>query len=290
MLTKTEFEKALTAKQEKTERYLQTALPEDGLLQKTVTEAMAYSLLSGGKRIRPVLVLATCEALSGNEDAALPFAAALEMIHTYSLIHDDLPAMDNDDLRRGKPTNHKVYGEATAILAGDALLNYAFETALAAPFDERGKIAILTVLARAAGVYGMIGGQTVDLEGEKRALTFDELRHMHAMKTGALISAAVAIGALAAGKSEDTFASYAENLGLAFQLKDDILDATSTTEALGKPVGSDEKNEKSTFIRLCGMDETKRMLEDATKSAIDGLNGESEFLEMFARYLLERKN
>ncbi|MBQ2942021.1 MAG: polyprenyl synthetase family protein [Clostridia bacterium] len=287
-----DFLKELSAKQEKINNYLENAIKGEGLLQKEITEAMNYSLLAGGKRIRPVLMMATCEALGLLEDEVLPFAAALEMIHTYSLIHDDLPSMDNDDLRRGKPTNHVVFGEATAILAGDALLNFAFETALSAPFDAEKKIKAVSVMGKASGYLGMIGGQVVDLEGEKRRLSADELTKMHAMKTGALIKAATGMGCALAGRDESLLSDYSANLGLAFQLKDDILDETSTAEELGKNIGSDAKNEKTTFITLYGMKKAEELLEETTNKAIKALEKieDSEFLEEFAMYLLKRRS
>lgn len=287
-----DFLKELSAKQEKINNYLENAIKGEGLLQKEITEAMNYSLLAGGKRIRPVLMMATCEALGLSEDEVLPFAAALEMIHTYSLIHDDLPSMDNDDLRRGKPTNHVVFGEATAILAGDALLNFAFETALLAPFDAEKKLKAVSVMGKASGYLGMIGGQVVDLEGEKRRLSADELTKMHAMKTGALIKAATGMGCALAGRDESLLSDYSANLGLAFQLKDDILDETSTAEELGKNIGSDAKNEKTTFITLYGMEKTKELLEETTNKAIKALEKieNSGFLKEFAMYLLKRRS
>ncbi len=286
-----DFLKELSKKQEKVNDYLENLINGDGLLQKRITEAMNYSLLAGGKRIRPVLMMAVAEALGEDEDAVLPFAAALEMIHTYSLIHDDLPAMDNDDLRRGKPTNHVVYGEAMAILAGDALLNLAFETALSAPFDGEKKLKAVALMGKASGYLGMIGGQVVDLEGEDRKLSLSELKKMHSMKTGALIKAAAEMGAVLSGQEESLLSEYAENLGLAFQLKDDILDETATVEELGKNIGSDLKNDKSTFISLCGMEKTEAMLEEATNKAVSALKKteNNEFLKEFAMYLLQRR-
>lgn len=281
-----EFEK----KQHLAEAYLASILPKESLRQGEVVRAMRYSLSSGGKRIRPVLTLAACEALGGREEEALPFAGAVEMIHTYSLIHDDLPCMDDDDLRRGRASNHKVFGEATALLAGDALLTYAFESVLASPLDKERKTEALYVLAHHAGVFGMIGGQVLDMEGERQPLSADDLGAMHAMKTGALIRAAVSMGCLAAGGEALALDAYAEALGRAFQLKDDLLDATATTAQLGKTAGSDEKNDKSTFLRLYGKTRTQAMLDEATQKAIDALDGRSLFLKQLAVYLLERKN
>lgn len=271
------------------ESYLSEILPPEDIVKGDIVKAMDYSLNSGGKRIRPVIAIGSAEALGGKAEEVLPFAAAIEMIHTYSLIHDDLPCMDNDDLRRSKPTNHKVFGEGIATLAGDALLNYAFETALASDTDGEKKIKALKIIAKASGVYGMIGGQVLDLEGEKRKLSSDEIKKMYSMKTGALIKAAAAVGAVAAGAPEDFFDVYSENLGLAFQLKDDILDETSTTEEIGKPVKSDEKNSKSTFVTVFGEKETEKLLEEATEKAILSLPENCLFLKELALYLLKRE-
>ena len=271
------------------DEYIKSVLPKEKLPQKEIVKAMDYSLSSGGKRIRPVIAIFAAKSLGAGSESVMPYAAAIELIHTYSLIHDDLPCMDNDDLRRGRPTNHKVFGEATAVLAGDALLNFAFETALMADTEPEKKIALLKIIARSAGLYGMIGGQILDMEGEKRKLAADEIRLMQNLKTGALIKAAAAIGAVTAGERKEFFDVYAENLGLAFQLKDDILDVTATTEELGKPVLSDEKNEKSTFVSLYGVDGTKRLLEETTEKAIASLPEGAELLKELALYLLERK-
>lgn len=271
------------------DEYIKSVLPKEKLPQEEIVKAMDYSLSSGGKRIRPVIAIFAAKSLGAGSESVMPYAAAIELIHTYSLIHDDLPCMDNDDLRRGRPTNHKVFGEATAVLAGDALLNFAFETALMADTEPEKKIALLKIIARSAGLYGMIGGQILDMEGEKRKLAADEIRLMQNLKTGALIKAAAAIGAVTAGERKEFFDVYAENLGLAFQLKDDILDVTATAEELGKPVLSDEKNEKSTFVSLYGVDGTKRLLEETTEKAIASLPEGAELLKELALYLLERK-
>lgn len=271
------------------DEYIKSVLPKEKLPQEEIVKAMDYSLSSGGKRIRPVIAIFAAKSLGAGSESVMPYAAAIELIHTYSLIHDDLPCMDNDDLRRGRPTNHKIFGEATAVLAGDALLNFAFETALMADTEPEKKIALLKIIARSAGLYGMIGGQILDMEGEKRKLAADEIRLMQNLKTGALIKAAAAIGAVTAGERKEFFDVYAENLGLAFQLKDDILDVTATTEELGKPVLSDEKNEKSTFVSLYGVDGTKRLLEETTEKAIASLPEGAELLKELALYLLERK-
>ena len=284
-----DFIKELNSAVSLADEYIKSVLPKEKLPQEEIVKAMDYSLSSGGKRIRPVIAIFAAKSLGAGSESVMPYAAAIELIHTYSLIHDDLPCMDNDDLRRGRPTNHKVFGEATAVLAGDALLNFAFETALMADTEPEKKIALLKIIASSAGLYGMIGGQILDMEGEKRKLAADEIRLMQNLKTGALIKAAAAIGAVTAGERKEFFDVYAENLGLAFQLKDDILDVTATTEELGKPVLSDEKNEKSTFVSLYGVDGTKRLLEETTEKAIASLPEGAELLKELALYLLERK-
>ncbi len=262
--------------------------------QKTIYDAMEYSLFSGGKRIRPVLC-AACAELFGNAEDAMPFGCALEMIHTYSLIHDDLPCMDDDDLRRGKPTNHVVYGEAMAVLAGDALLNYAFETVLrhsqvAPALTLEG----LKILAESSGTEGMIGGQVIDLESEGTAIDSVTLMAMHVCKTGALIMAAAKMGALIGGGTKEdvlNMEKFARYLGVAFQIKDDILDVESTTDVLGKPVGSDSENEKTTFVTLYGLEQSKKMLEDYTRKAVEVLEtygDRAEFLRGLSDFLLKR--
>ncbi len=284
-----DFIKELNSAVSLADEYIKNILPKEKLPQEEIVKAMDYSLSSGGKRIRPAIAIFAAKSLGASSESVMPYAAAIELIHTYSLIHDDLPCMDNDDLRRGRPTNHKVFGEATAVLAGDALLNFAVETALMADTEPEKKIALLKIIARSAGLYGMIGGQILDMEGEKRKLSADEIRLMQNLKTGALIKAAAAVGAVTAGEKEDFFDVYAENLGLAFQLKDDILDVTATTEELGKPVLSDEKNEKSTFVSLYGVDGTKKLLEETTEKAIASLPDDAVLLKELALYLLKRK-
>lgn len=260
--------------------------------------AERYSLLAGGKRIRPTLVLEFCRLLGGTDAAALPFAAAVEMVHTYSLIHDDLPCMDDDDLRRGRPTCHKQFGESTALLAGDGLLTRAFEvlasnTAVSA---EQARSAVC-VLSRAAGSFGMIGGQVMDLAGEGAPLTEEALCKLHAHKTGALIRASVLLGCLAAGVPEDdpravAACRFAEGIGLAFQIVDDVLDATASAEELGKSVGSDERSEKTTFLTYYTPDAAlayARRVTDTAKRAIAALPNAERLLAL-ADYLIERKN
>ncbi len=260
-------------------------------------DAMEYSLLGGGKRIRPVLTLETCRMCGGSPEQALPFACAVEMIHTYSLIHDDLPCMDDDDLRRGKPTNHKVYGEATAVLAGDGLLTAAFETALeeSAGLPPERVTAAAACLAQAAGARGMVGGQALDMAAQGRAVSRSEVEYLQKKKTGALLSAAAEMGCIVAGGSEEDRAAvrrYAQKLGLAFQVRDDMLDVEGDEATLGKPVGSDRANEKTTFVSLLGMDACRELVEKLTGEAVEALApfGEAAgFLQWLARSLAERE-
>ena len=262
--------------------------------QGAVFDAMRYSLYAGGKRIRPVITLACCDALEGNTKSALCYGAALEMIHTYSLIHDDLPCMDNDDLRRGKPTNHIVFGEDMAVLAGDALLNFACESITGANISNaEEKLNALNIMYSASGADGMILGQVIDMEAEKHPVDYETLTLLHSKKTGALIKAAASLGALSAGKDVNIFSDYASSLGLAFQICDDILDVESDTETFGKPVLSDEKNNKTTYVSLYGLDGAKSKLREETEKAIDSiefLKDKGWFLRELALYLLNRKN
>ena len=259
-----------------------------------LTEAMEYSLLAGGKRIRPVLTLECCRLCGGAPEQALAFACGVEMVHTYSLIHDDLPAMDNDDLRRGRPTNHKVYGEATAILAGDGLLTAAFQTVAEAKLPPERVVEAVACLAREAGPEGMVGGQALDMAGEGRALTRGELELLQSLKTGALICAAAELGCIAAGGTAEqrkAVRSYAQCLGRAFQIQDDILDVTGTAEELGKPTGSDRANEKSTFVTALGLEESRELVRKLTGQAEAALEGfeRPEFLIQLARTLAQRR-
>lgn len=264
-----------------------------------IVSAMKYSLFAGGKRLRPILTKAVCEMLGGDERAVAPLAAALEMIHTYSLIHDDMPAMDNDDYRRGKPTNHKVYGEDMAILAGDALLNYAMEVAIGGvpegtPADAFAYLKAMSVIFHASGVDGMVGGQTADIINEGEEIDEAQLLYIHAHKTGALLKAAVLAGAYAAKADDDTLdalALYAEKIGLAFQVVDDILDVEGDEADLGKPVGSDKKNEKTTFVTLYGIASSKEKVADLKKEALSALSvieRDTSFLEEIAVYICNR--
>ena len=253
-------------------------LPEQTGYQKLIMEAMEYSLMAGGKRLRPMLMKETYELFGGTDEVIEPFMAALEMIHTYSLVHDDLPAMDNDEYRRGRKTTHVVYGEAMGILAGDALLNYAFETAAKAftMFPDKslqiGKA--MQVLAGKAGIYGMIGGQVVDVTSVGMSVSKDKLDFIYELKTSALIESAMMIGAILAGAGDADVKKVeliAKNVGIAFQIQDDILDVTSTVEVLGKPVLSDEKNEKTTYVTLVGLENAKKYVEQISNDAIVAL-------------------
>ena len=287
------FQTQLKGDQERVESALKDRF-QDSPRYADLTEAMEYSLLAGGKRIRPVLVLECCRLCGGEPETALDFACGIEMIHTYSLIHDDLPAMDNDDLRRGRPTNHKVYGEATAILAGDGLLTAAFQTLAGARLPAERVVEAVACLAKEAGPEGMVGGQALDMAGEGRALTLGELELLQSLKTGALISAAAELGCIAAGgtlEQRQAVRAYAQCLGRAFQIQDDILDVTGTQEELGKPTGSDQTNEKSTFVTALGLEgshEQVRKLTSQAEAALEGFE-HPEFLIQLARTLAQRR-
>lgn len=295
MSFKEEYEK----KVELIEEILKKYLPVQEGYQKIITEAMAYSLMAGGKRLRPMLMKESFDLFGGEGDLIDPFMAAIEMIHTYSLVHDDLPAMDNDDYRRGRKTTHVVYGEDMGILAGDALLNYAFETACVA-FDLELEKSMrigraMKILAEKAGIHGMIGGQVVDVKESGHRISEDVLDFIYRLKTGALIESSVMIGAVLAGASEEEISvmeSIAGKVGMAFQIQDDILDITSTTEMLGKPVHSDEKNEKTTYVTLKGIEESRKDVERLTAEAVgelDGLGRENEFLKELIKWLVYRE-
>ena len=281
------------------ENILKKYLPRQEGYQKIIMEAMEYSLMAGGKRLRPMLMKESYALFGGEGEVIEPFMAAIEMIHTYSLVHDDLPAMDNDEYRRGRKTTHVVYGEDMGILAGDALLNYAFETACRA-FDiapeESGRIGqALKILAGKAGIYGMIGGQVVDVKESGHILTGEMLDFIYRLKTSALIESSMMIGAVLAGAgAEDTekMEQIARGIGLAFQIQDDILDVTSTTEVLGKPVHSDEKNEKTTYVTWKGLEgarqEVSRMTEEAVR-ALRAIQPDGGFLEELLKSLVYRE-
>ena len=293
-----DFQKQMKQKVQKIEDILQEYLPKQRGYQSVIMEAMGYSLLAGGKRLRPMLMQETFCLYDGTSKALRPFMAALEMIHTYSLVHDDLPAMDNDEYRRGRKTTHIIYGEDMGILAGDALLNYAFETAFRAFVIEPEKsLSIgraLAVLGEKAGIYGMIGGQVIDVKETGHTVAKDVLDTIYRLKTAALIEAAMMIGAILGGASEEDVKKVeriAEYVGVAFQIQDDILDVTSTSEVLGKPVHSDEKNEKTTYVTLMGIDEAKKEVERLSNEAITLLHqlpGKNAFLEELLLQLIHR--
>ena len=274
-------------------------LPGADCLQKNVCDAMRYSIMAGGKRIRPVIALEFCRICGGEVRAALPFACAIEMVHTYSLIHDDLPCMDNDDMRRGRPSCHVKFGEATALLAGDALLSLAFETALCNNYKYRVKpenaAAAGFELAKASGAMGMVGGQIIDLEYENKKASLSVMEEMHKNKTGAMIEASAKIGCIAAGAGEAGIAAaadYARRVGLAFQIVDDILDVAGSGEKLGKPAGSDKENGKSTYVTLLGIENSRRLAQQLTDEAVRSLAvfaEKGEFLEWLALKLLKRE-
>ncbi len=294
------IEQEIRVRAEQINRLLDEYLPKEEGLQKTIFQAMNYSVRAGGKCLRPMLMEETWRLCGGTSPAIRPCMAAIEMIHTSSLIHDDLPAIDNDEYRRGRRTTHAVYGEAMGILAGDALLNYAFETAAGAFVSEPDNPAIgraIGILAGKAGVYGMIGGQVVDVESEKqgKTVTQEKLDFIYRLKTGALMEASMMIGAVLAGASEEQVAAVeriAAKVGMAFQIQDDILDVTGTFEELGKPIGSDERNQKATYVTYAGMEasvrEVARLSQEAAEE-LDGLGMDTEFLKELFLYLIHRK-
>ncbi|MFD5262152.1 (2E,6E)-farnesyl diphosphate synthase [Bacillus wiedmannii] len=262
-------------------------------------EAMAYSLEAGGKRLRPLLLFATLQAFGKERNLGIGAACALEMIHTYSLVHDDLPCMDDDELRRGKPTNHKVFGEAMAVLAGDGLLTYAFQVIMAYEQKEisaEKKVRLVLELAKAAGPEGMVGGQVADMEAEGKQLTIDELEYIHKHKTGKLLEFAVLAGSIlsdATEEQEEKLLAFAKYIGLAFQIRDDILDVEGTEEEIGKPIGSDVSNEKSTYTTLFTVDRAKDILEETiakAKGAIRSLQLQDEYLLSICDLIAKRNN
>lgn len=291
------MENKLELYRERIENQLKEALPQNHGSFGELYEAMGYSLYAGGKRIRPLLMQLSYEAVGGKEDIT-PYLCAIEMIHTYSLIHDDLPAMDNDDLRRGKPTNHKVFGEATAILAGDALLNGAFEIMLedAMQHDDMNRVRAAHLLAEASGAYGMIGGQILDMQSEGKRIDQDTLDAIHLHKTGALIAAAVGMGAILGGGSASEVTAltfYGKYLGKVFQIIDDVLDAVSTVEELGKPIHSDMKNEKNTYLSFYDVDTCYSISEELTAKAmkcLEHVEGDTSLLKHLSLRLVQRRN
>lgn len=304
MNLKTDFSKVQKLKVEKIEEIIKGYLPKQEGYQKLIMEAMEYSLLAGGKRLRPMLMQETYRLFAGEDEvkeseALHAFMAAQEMIHTYSLVHDDLPAMDNDDYRRGRKTTHVVYGEDMAILAGDALLNFAFETASSAFLkspEESVRIAkAIQILSRKAGIYGMIGGQVIDVKETGHAVEKEVLDTIYELKTSALIESSMMIGAVLGGACEEELLQVeqiAKNVGIAFQIQDDILDVTSTKEVLGKPIHSDEKNEKTTYVTLFGVERASEIVEEKSREAISKLNslpGENTYLEQLLIQLIHRE-
>ena len=294
-----DFQIQVKQRAEKIEDILQGYLPRQRGYQSVIMEAMGYSLLAGGKRLRPMLMQETFRLYEGTSKALHPFMAALEMIHTYSLVHDDLPAMDNDEYRRGRRTTHVVYGEDMGILAGDALLNYAFETAfrafVAEPKDSLLIGRALAVLGEKAGIYGMIGGQVIDVKETGHSITKDVLDTIYRLKTAALIEAAMMIGAILGGASEEEVKKterIAEYVGVAFQIQDDILDVTGDSGKLGKPTGSDDRNHKQTYVTWKGLAQAKAEVEELSQEAVailDEFTGEHEFLRMLILNLIHRQ-
>ena len=292
------FQDELKRRTDEIEEMFRSFLPADEGFARTMAQAMNYSMLAGGKRLRPMLIQETYRLFGGTEKVAEPFMAGMEMIHTHSLIHDDLPALDNDDYRRGRLTTHKVYGEAMGVLSGVALLNYAYETMLQAfslTEDQDRVICALKVMAEKTGIHGMLGGQSVDVENDGKPLEKEMLDYIYRNKTSALIEASMMTGAILAGADEQQVAVVEEaagNIGLAFQIQDDILDVTSTDEELGKPVHSDEKNNKVTYVTLFGIEEASRQVELLSGKAIKllkSLNKNNEFLYLLIEKLINRR-
>lgn len=291
-----DLEKYLAEKTDVVNRGLSALLVKEGDYPQSLHKAMHYSLFAGGKRLRPALVLASAEAVGSDPGTALNIACAFECIHTYSLIHDDLPAIDNDDLRRGRPTCHKVFGEAGAILAGDALLTAAFEIAAGTPSEDKGAvIKAIAELAKAAGSTGMIGGQAVDIESEGNEVPFPVLEYIHIHKTGELILAAVRCGAIIGGATDEELSAltrYGQAAGLAFQIADDILDVEGVSSEMGKATGGDEKKGKATYPSVIGMEESKKRaseLAGMAEEALSGFDGKADPLRAIARYIVSRR-
>ena len=293
-----EFKQTLKQRANQVESLLKEYMPSEEGYQKTIMESMNYSLSAGGKRLRPILTMEACKVVGGNVEDAIPFAMAIEMIHTYSLIHDDLPALDNDDLRRGKKTNHIVYGEDMAILAGDALLNYAFEVMLSNSIDKENPnkdLKAINDIAKTSGIYGMIGGQVVDIQSENKQISKEMLDYIHNNKTAAIIIGCMRAGAIIGDATQEQLekiTKYAKNIGLSFQIVDDILDIVGDESKLGKKVGSDIENHKSTYPSLIGLDESKNIayeLIQEAKESINSINKETKFLSDLADYIIDRE-
>lgn len=291
-----DFNSKVKSHQEHINKYLDSIIPVEHKYIKTILDSMRYSVFAGGKRLRPILMIGVGELYEYPEYNMLPFACSIEMIHTYSLIHDDLPAMDNDDYRRGKLTNHKVYGEGMAVLAGDALLNFAFENMLefASSKKEFKYVDAALEIARASGIHGMIGGQVVDVENENKVIDKDLMDYMHSKKTGALITASVRAGAIISDASIEDMAIltiYAQKLGLAFQIIDDILDIVGDEKKLGKKTGSDIKKNKATYVSMVGLEKSREMAKQLSYEALEQtkhFNMKGEFLTQLTQYLLNR--
>ena len=293
-----EFKQALKERANQVESLLKQYMPKEEGYQKTIIEAMNYSLSAGGKRLRPILAIEACSIVGGNIEDVIPFAVAIEMIHTYSLIHDDLPALDNDDLRRGKKTNHIVFGEDMAILAGDALLNYAFEVMLSNSIDKDNPnkyLKAINEIAKTSGIYGMIGGQVVDIQSENKQISKERLDYIHNNKTAAIIIGCMRAGAIIGNATEEqleNITKYAKNIGLSFQIVDDILDIIGDESKLGKKVGSDIENQKSTYPSLIGLEESKKVAYELIKEAknsIELIDSNSKFLNGLADYIIDRE-
>jgi geranylgeranyl diphosphate synthase type II len=295
-----DIQRYLERQREKVDRFLDQAVPDGQAAPKILYESMRYSLLGGGKRIRPILTLAAAEAVGSQNDNILPFAAALEFIHTYSLVHDDLPAMDNDDFRRGRPTNHKTFGEGMAILAGDALLTMAFELCsnpkLKDSVPQDRQVQIIQELAVGSGHGGMVGGQVLDIQAENQDIDLGSLQTIHNFKTGRLIRASVRIGGIFGGASSsqlDSLTGYSEDIGLAFQIADDVLNMTGTREELGKDAGTDAKRGKKTYPTFYGVEGARELAEQCIRRAInrlDEFDQKADPLRAIADYIISRRN
>ena len=292
------FQDELKKRTEEINKVIQSYLPAEEGFAKTMAQAMNYSILAGGKRLRPMLILETLRLFGGDEKLVYPFMAAMEMIHTHSLVHDDLPAIDNDDYRRGRLTTHKVYGEAMGVLSGVALLNYAYETMFQAfgMTSDKEKVAeALRIMSSKTGLYGMLGGQSVDVENDGKPITREMLDYIYKHKTSALIEASMMCGAVLAGADKEETAlveKAASDIGLAFQIQDDILDVTSTSQELGKPVRSDEKNNKVTYVTLFGVEEASRQVKTLSENALEALNNlnyKNEFLNELILEMASRR-
>lgn len=295
------FQDELKKRTEEIEAVLKSYLPREEGFAKTMAQAMNYSVLAGGKRLRPMLILETSRMFGGEDKLAYPFMAAMEMIHTHSLVHDDLPALDNDDYRRGRLTTHKVYGEAMGVLSGVALLNYAYEVMLTAfdlAEDEKARarvIKALKVMSHKTGLYGMLGGQSVDVENDGKPMSREMINYIYENKTSALIEGSMMAGAILGGASAEEVAvveKAASGIGLAFQIQDDILDVTSTAEELGKPIHSDEKNHKTTYVTLMGIEKASQQVAELSEEAVkllEGLNKKNEFLFTLVKELVRRR-